>query len=79
MKKESLCAVVKHVIDNLLNKCDTLIIGGTSLAVYPAAGLVRGFEGITAVINKSPTPADAFADVLVNESIGKALGEIVVR
>lgn len=58
---------------------DTLIIGGTSLAVYPAAGLVRGFEGITAVINKSPTPADAFADVLVSDSIGRALGEIAVR
>lgn len=58
---------------------DTLIIGGTSLAVYPAAGLVRGFAGRTAVINKSPTPADAFADVLVGESIGRALGDIVVR
>lgn len=55
---------------------DALIIGGTSLAVYPAAGLVRGFEGKIAVINKSPTPADEYADVLINDSIGEALNII---
>ena len=57
---------------------DTLIIGGTSLAVYPAAGLIDYFQGShLVVINKSPTPRDRYADLLIQDSIGKALGEAV--
>lgn len=59
--------------------CDTLIIGGTSLAVYPAAGLVRYFDGKhLVVINKSPISADSNAELVINDSIGKVLGEITV-
>ena len=55
---------------------DTLIVGGTSLAVYPAAGLLRYFRGDElVVINKQPTPADDMATLLLNQPIGQALQE----
>lgn len=55
-------------------EADTLIIGGTSLAVYPAAGLVRLFRGDSLVlINLTPTPADAEADLVIRDRIGEAL------
>lgn len=55
---------------------DTLIVGGTSLAVYPAAGLLRYFRGDTlVVINKQPTPADGMANLVLNLPIGQALAE----
>ena len=55
-----------------------LIIGGTSLVVYPAASLYRYFKGNTlVVINKSETQADSFADIVINEPIGKVFKEIV--
>ena len=61
---------------NAIRQADTLIIGGTSLAVYPAAGLIRYFRGDDLVIiNKQPTPADATATLLINQPIGQALGE----
>ena len=57
---------------------DTLIIGGTSQAVYPAAGLIDYFRGKNlVVINKSPTPRDKNAALLIADSIGKVLGEAV--
>ncbi len=53
---------------------DTLIVGGTSLAVYPAAGLLRYFRGNDlVVINKQPTPADAMANLVLNQPIGQVL------
>ena len=56
-----------------------LIIGGTSLAVYPAAGLIDYFRGDSlVVINKAPTPRDAAADLLIKEPIGQALSMIRV-
>ena len=59
-----------------IRQADTLIIGGTSLAVYPAAGLIRYFRGDDLVIiNKQPTPADAAATLLINQPIGQALSE----
>ena len=59
-------------------QADTLIIGGTSLAVYPAAGLIDYYRGDRlVVINKSPTPRDRYANLLISDSIGKALGEAV--
>ena len=61
---------------NAIRQADTLIIGGTSLAVYPAAGLIRYFRGDDLVIiNKQPTPADAAATLLINQPIGQALSE----
>ena len=53
---------------------DTLIIGGTSLVVYPAAGLVRYFRGKNLVlINKSKTDMDNNADLVINDAIGKVM------
>ena len=59
-----------------IRRADMLIVGGTSLAVYPAAGLIRYFRGDDlVVINKQPTPADDMATLLVNKPIGQALSE----
>ena len=59
---------------NAIRRADTLIVGGTSLAVYPAAGLLRYFRGENlVVINKQPTPADAMANLLIHEPIGRTL------
>lgn len=59
---------------NAIRKADMLIVGGTSLAVYPAAGLVDLYRGDKLVlINKSPTSMDWKADLIVRGSIGEAL------
>ena len=56
-----------------IGRCDMLIIGGTSLVVYPAAGLVRFFQGSELVIcNMSPTPQDSYADLVCACDIAKA-------
>ncbi|MCR5666726.1 MAG: NAD-dependent protein deacylase [Eubacterium sp.] len=60
-----------------ISEADMLIIGGTSLAVYPAAGLIDYYRGNKLVlINKSTTPMDAKADLVINDSIGKVLSQI---
>ena len=60
-----------------ISEADVLIIGGTSLVVYPAAGLVNYYRGHKlVVINKSPTPMDRNADLLVQGSIGEIIGGI---
>ena len=54
-----------------ISEADVLIIGGTSLAVYPAAGLIDYYRGKKLVlINKSVTPMDDRADLVINEPIG---------
>lgn len=54
-----------------------LIIGGTSLAVYPAAGLIDYFQGEKlVVINKAPTPRDSHADLLVQAPIGEVFAQL---
>lgn len=61
-----------------ISNADVLIIGGTSLAVYPAAGLIDYYRGNKLVlINKSSTPKDSRADLIINDAIGKVLGQIV--
>ena len=58
---------------------DMLIIGGTSLAVYPAASLVQYYRGHRLVlINKSPTPYDSHADLVIPDAIGQVLDQIHV-
>lgn len=58
-------------------QADLLIIGGTSLAVYPAAGLLRYYQGDNLVIiNRSPTPADKQATLLFDAPIGEVLGTV---
>lgn len=60
-------------------QADMLIIGGTSLVVYPAASFIDYFHGkYLVVINKSATPRDEQADLCIQEPIGKVLGEICV-
>lgn len=62
-----------------ISRADMLIIGGTSLAVYPAAGLVRYYRGDKlTLINKSPTPYDKEADLVIAGPIGEILGAIQV-
>lgn len=61
-----------------LAAADLLIVGGTSLAVYPAAGLLRYYRGQElVVINKTPTPADAQATLLIRDPIGQTLDDRV--
>ena len=61
-----------------IRHADTLIIGGTSLVVYPAAGLIRYFRGDNlVVINMQPTGADASADLCIAKPIGQVLSEEV--
>lgn len=59
-------------------QADTLIVGGTSLVVYPAAGLLRYFGGRNlVVINKSPTFADRQASLVIAEPIGQVFEELM--
>lgn len=63
---------------NAISRADTLIIGGTSLVVYPAAGLINYFEGKNLIlINKSKTDADSRADLVINDDIAKVMKEAV--
>ncbi|MEA4923336.1 MAG: NAD-dependent protein deacylase [Eubacteriaceae bacterium] len=58
-----------------IQKADVLIVGGTSLVVYPAAGLINYFSGSHLVlINKSKTQYDDKADLVINDTIGKVMG-----
>ena len=62
-----------------ISRADMLIIGGTSLSVYPAAGLIRYYRGNRlTLINKSPTPYDKEADLVINRPIGEVLGGVTV-
>lgn len=71
-------AVLSFAIDYISN-ADTLIIGGTSLVVYPAAGLINYFNGNNLVlINKSETPYDNIATLVINDAIGETLSQIKV-
>ena len=62
-----------------ISHADMLIIGGTSLAVYPAAGLIDYYRGNKLVlINKSATPMDSRADLVIQEGLGAVFGRIEV-
>ena len=73
----------QNVIDGAVGAiggADTLIIGGTSLTVYPAAGLINYFRGENLVLlNKSSTPQDSIANLVIHEPIGQVLSQIVVK
>lgn len=61
-----------------IRKADMFIIGGTSLTVYPAAGLVNYYRGDKLVlINKSETPYDSYANLVIHDSIGKVFSQCV--
>lgn len=60
-----------------ISRADMLIIGGTSLAVYPAAGLIDYYRGNKLVlVNKSPTPADRRADLVIHAPIGEVFSQL---
>ena len=60
-----------------ISNSDTLIIAGTSLMVNPAAGLIRNFKGENLIIiNKTKTPYDSYANVIINDSIGKVFSKL---
>ncbi len=64
---------------NAISQADTLIIGGTSLTVYPAAGLVRYFSGNhLVIINKTPVPDDAKAELAIHDKLGNAFSSLKV-
>lgn len=70
--------VVAASID-AIRGADVLIVGGTSLVVYPAAGLIHYFRGHRLVlINRDPTPYDELAHLVVRAPIGEVLGGAVL-
>lgn len=63
-----------------ISEADMLIIGGTSLVVYPAAGLIDYYQGNKLVlINKAPTSRDSMADLVISGAIGEVLSQIKVN
>lgn len=63
---------------HLINNAEVLIVGGTSLVVYPAAGLIRYYRGDKLVlINKSSTNYDNVASLVINDSIGAVLEDLI--
>lgn len=65
---------------NAIATADTMIVAGTSLTVYPAAGLVRYFQGNNLVlINRDVTPLDSRADLVIHGSVGEILSHIEIR
>ena len=76
--EEALNELVIEAAVRAIRKADTLIVGGTSLAVYPAAGLLDYFRGDNlVVINKTATKADMSANLVIREPIGKVLSAAV--
>ena len=64
--------MLQQAVQDLKN-ADLVIVGGTSLSVYPAAGLLGYYQGHLALINKSPTSYDSRADLLLPWGIGRVL------
>ena len=63
--------------EELIREADVLIVGGTSLTVYPAAYLVSECKGKFIIINKSHTPYDECADFVIRDSLGNVLSELI--
>lgn len=70
---------VRGAVNSIAN-ADVLIIAGTSLTVYPAAGMIRYFGGSSLVlINRDPTPMDTAADLVLHDKVGKIFGQLRVN
>lgn len=75
--EESLDYTVLENSISLISSCDTLIIGGTSLTVYPASGLIKYFKGRNLIlINKDVTSFDKIASLVINDSLGNVFSNI---
>ena len=71
--------VVRETI-KVISEADLLIIGGTSLAVYPAASFINYFRGDKIVIiNKDSTPYDSRADLVINDKLGNVFSKLIVN
>jgi len=77
--EEGLDDAVLDASIRLIRQADTLIVAGTSLTVYPAAGLIRFFKGKHLVlINRDGTPMDGLATFIIHDSVGKVLANLTV-
>lgn len=75
--EEGLDSDILNLAVQYISQADMLIVGGTSLVVYPAAGLVNYYNGNRLVlINKTATSFDSQANLVINDSIGKVLGQM---
>ena len=75
--EESLDQAVIEGAVRAIADAEVLIVGGTSLTVYPAAGLIRYYRGNRLVlINRDETPYDGYANLIFREPIGKVLGAV---
>jgi NAD-dependent deacetylase len=73
LDEQILNSAVRYIME-----ADMLLVGGTSLAVYPAAGLIEFYRGSRlTLINKSVTPYDGAADLVIHAPIGETLGAAV--
>lgn len=78
--EEELDMTVFNAAINFIEKADVLIIGGTSLSVYPAANLLHYFRGkYLVVINKTSTPQDNMANLVINSKIGEVFSKLGER
>ena len=69
-------AVVSRAV-HFIREADVLIIGGTSLVVYPAAGLINYYRGHKLVlVNRGVTGADSYADLVIHEKIGEVFSQL---
>ncbi|MCD8037027.1 MAG: NAD-dependent protein deacylase [Clostridiales bacterium] len=76
--EEGLDSATIYASVDAIQKADVLIVGGTSLNVYPAAGLIDYYKGNKLVlINKSETPYDGRADLIIRESIGEVFKQVL--
>lgn len=75
--KESLNESIIEESIYQISQCDTLIVGGTSLTVYPASGLIRYYRGNNLIlINRDTTPFDKIANLVINDSLGNVFKNI---
>ncbi|HOQ06862.1 MAG TPA: Sir2 family NAD-dependent protein deacetylase, partial [Clostridiales bacterium] len=72
LDQDVLDEAVRHI-----SEAEMLIVGGTSLSVYPAAGLIRYYRGDRLVlINRSPTPYDRYANLLLQCGLGEVFSNL---
>lgn len=77
--EESLDDSVISASIKAISEADMLIVAGTSLKVYPAAGFIRYFNGKNLVIiNRDPTPMDSMFGLVINDSLGNVMSKITV-
>ncbi len=78
--EERLKTELMREAERYIREADMIIIAGTSLAVYPAARLVRYYKGLKRVlINRDPTGMEQIAQLVIHDSIGKVMGQIKVE